>query len=57
MTTKVKPPNIVIFNPDQWRGDVTGHPGNPAAITPIRCSFITWWYPHTGYAPEKTGQR
>lgn len=29
-----KRPNIVIFNPDQWRGDVLGHVGNPAAITP-----------------------
>ena len=27
-------PNIVIFNPDQWRGDVLGHMGNPAAMTP-----------------------
>jgi arylsulfatase A-like enzyme len=27
-------PNLVIFNPDQWRGDVIGHLGNPAAITP-----------------------
>jgi arylsulfatase A-like enzyme len=27
-------PHIVIFNPDQWRGDVVGHLGNPAAITP-----------------------
>lgn len=27
-------PNILIFNPDQWRGDVLGHLGNPAAITP-----------------------
>lgn len=27
-------PNIIIFNPDQWRGDVMGHLGNPAAITP-----------------------
>ena len=27
-------PNIVIFNPDQWRGDVLGHMGNPAAVTP-----------------------
>lgn len=27
-------PNIVIFNPDQWRGDVMGHMGNPAAVTP-----------------------
>ncbi len=27
-------PNILIFNPDQWRGDVLGHVGNPAAITP-----------------------
>lgn len=28
------PPNIVIFNPDQWRGDVLGHLGNAAARTP-----------------------
>jgi len=27
-------PNIVIFNPDQWRGDVMGHLGDPAAVTP-----------------------
>jgi len=27
-------PHIVIFNPDSWRGDVLGHMGNPAAITP-----------------------
>jgi arylsulfatase A-like enzyme len=27
-------PNIVVFNPDQWRGDVAGYLGNPAAITP-----------------------
>ena len=24
-------PHILIFNPDQWRGDVLGHVGNPAA--------------------------
>ncbi|MHA2283175.1 MAG: sulfatase-like hydrolase/transferase [Promethearchaeota archaeon] len=27
-------PHIIIFNVDQWRGDVLGHVGNPAAITP-----------------------
>ncbi|MHA2179909.1 MAG: sulfatase-like hydrolase/transferase [Promethearchaeota archaeon] len=27
-------PNIIIFNVDQWRGDVLGHLGNPAADTP-----------------------
>ncbi len=27
-------PNIVIFNPDQWRGDVMAHLGHPAAVTP-----------------------
>jgi arylsulfatase A-like enzyme len=27
-------PHIVIFNPDQWRWDVMGHLGNPAARTP-----------------------
>lgn len=29
-----KQPHIIIINPDQWRGDVMGHLGNPAAITP-----------------------
>ncbi|MFO7821298.1 MAG: sulfatase-like hydrolase/transferase [Lentisphaeria bacterium] len=33
MTTRKKP-HIIIFNPDQWRGDVLGHVGNPAAVTP-----------------------
>ena len=28
-------PDIIIFNPDQWRGDVLGHMGNPAAVTPV----------------------
>jgi arylsulfatase A-like enzyme len=27
-------PHIFIFNPDQWRGDVAGYLGNPAAVTP-----------------------
>ncbi len=30
----MKRPDIIIFNPDQWRGDVLGHLGNPAAVTP-----------------------
>ncbi len=30
----MKKPHIVIFNPDQWRGDVLGHMGNRAAVTP-----------------------
>lgn len=29
-----KRPHIVIFNPDQWRGDLLGHIGDPAAVTP-----------------------
>ena len=29
-----KPPHIVIFNPDQWRGDALGHLGHPAVQTP-----------------------
>ena len=28
-------PDIIIFNPDQWRGDVLGHVGNRAATTPV----------------------
>ncbi len=27
-------PNIILFNPDQWRGDVLGYVGNPGAVTP-----------------------
>jgi arylsulfatase A-like enzyme len=27
-------PHILLFNPDQYRGDVLGHMGNPAAVTP-----------------------
>ena len=30
----MKQPNIVIFNPDSYRGDVLGHLGNPGAVTP-----------------------
>lgn len=29
-----KRPHVIIFNPDQWRGDVMGHLGDPAAVTP-----------------------
>ncbi len=29
-----KRPHIVIVNPDSWRGDVLGHLGHPAAVTP-----------------------
>ncbi len=35
------PPNIVIFNPDQWRGDVMGHLGNPAASTPVLDQLVS----------------
>ena len=28
-------PHIVLFNPDQWRGDALGHVGNPGAVTPV----------------------
>ena len=29
-----KRPHIILFNPDQWRGNVLGHAGDPAAVTP-----------------------
>ncbi len=29
-----KRPHIVIFNPDQWRGEALAHLGNPCAVTP-----------------------
>ena len=35
-----KLPHILIFNPDQWRGDVLGHTGNPAAVTPNLDQFV-----------------
>ena len=31
----MKRPNILLFNPDEWRGDVLGHLGNEAAYTPV----------------------
>jgi len=33
-------PHILIVNPDQWRGDVLGHVGNPAAVTPNLDRFV-----------------
>lgn len=35
-----KRPHIIIFNPDQWRGDVLGHMGNPAGMTPVLDRFV-----------------
>ena len=35
-----KQPHIVIFNPDQWRGDVMGHLGNSAVHTPNLDSLV-----------------
>jgi arylsulfatase A-like enzyme len=33
-------PHIVLFNPDQWRGDAIGHMGNPAARTPVLDEWV-----------------
>ena len=33
-------PNLVILNPDQWRADVMGHFGNPAAKTPYLDALV-----------------
>ena len=33
-----KPPNLIVFNPDQWRGGVMGHLGDPAASAKKRNS-------------------
>ncbi|WP_082808212.1 sulfatase-like hydrolase/transferase [Shouchella tritolerans] len=38
---KKKRPHIILFNPDQWRGDVMGHMGNKAAITPNLDKFVS----------------
>lgn len=32
-------PHVLLFNPDQWRGDVLGHLGNPGAVTPRLDAF------------------
>lgn len=32
--TPQRRPHVIIVNPDQWRADVMGHHGNPAAQTP-----------------------
>lgn len=37
---RTKKPHIIIFNPDQWRWDVMGHMGNPAAVTPNLDRFL-----------------
>ncbi len=37
----MKKPNIVIFNPDSYRGDVLGHLGNPGAVTPHLDAFVS----------------
>lgn len=36
----MKQPHLIIFNPDQWRGDVMGHVGNPAAVTPTLDQWV-----------------
>ena len=36
----MKKPNIIIFNPDQWRSDVMGCHGNQAAVTPFLDQFV-----------------
>ena len=33
-------PNIIIFNPDQWRGDMLGYLGYSAAKTPNLDSIV-----------------
>jgi arylsulfatase A-like enzyme len=35
-----KKPHIIIFNPDQWRGGVMGHLGDPGAVTPNLDSLV-----------------
>jgi arylsulfatase A-like enzyme len=33
-------PHILLFNPDQWRGDALGHLGHSGAVTPFIDSFV-----------------
>jgi arylsulfatase A-like enzyme len=35
-----KRPHIIVFNPDQWRGDSLGHMDHPAAVTPYLDRFV-----------------
>ena len=34
MSSSARRPNIILFVPDSYRGDVLGHQGNPGALTP-----------------------
>ncbi|MFS0726699.1 sulfatase-like hydrolase/transferase [Paenibacillus sp. 1P07SE] len=34
MGSQAKRPHLILFNPDQWRGDALGHLGHPAVQTP-----------------------
>ena len=34
MGAMARRPHVLLFNPDQWRGDVLGHLGNHGAVTP-----------------------
>ncbi|MCU6792260.1 hypothetical protein OB236_08980 [Paenibacillus sp. WQ 127069] len=47
-----KKPHILIFNPEQWRSDVMGHMGNPAAVTPYLDQLV--FLPHKTGAPSQT---
>lgn len=40
MSKPSRRPHILIFNPDQWRGDVLGHVGNRAAVTPALDAMV-----------------
>src|SRR5579871_3620083 len=35
-----RPPHILVFNPDQWRGDALGHLGHGGAVTPFIDSMV-----------------
>ena len=55
-------PHIVVFNPDQWRGDVLGHMGNPAALTPsldrvVRTHVCAQLGVHTGTPLPRIAQQ
>lgn len=38
--SRIERPHILLFNPDQWRGDIMGCHGNPAAVTPHLDAFV-----------------
>ncbi len=49
--------HLILFNPDQWRGDVVGHLGNPAAVTPTLDCWVETGAVSFSHAPYAFSSR